>query len=138
VIVTNGENKICAKGGTQAEEWYQATLQAEAVGCWQRGRSKAALDSERLPATELRDRQILAPRQLVLGIAHMGIGCLNCITPDTVEPESSTCFRIIMKVKRPQSRYRQERPQVPGRPARGKGRSTALPQSPEEDNATHH
>jgi hypothetical protein len=29
---TNGENKIYAEGESQAEAWYRATLQAEAVG----------------------------------------------------------------------------------------------------------
>ena len=31
VIGTNGENKICAEGRSQAETWYRATLQAVAV-----------------------------------------------------------------------------------------------------------
>jgi hypothetical protein len=32
VTGTNGENMIFAEGKTQAEAWYRATLQAEAVG----------------------------------------------------------------------------------------------------------
>lgn len=32
VTGTNGENDIRAEGHTQAEAWYRATLQAEAVG----------------------------------------------------------------------------------------------------------
>ncbi len=32
VTGTNGENRIHAEGGSQAEAWYRATLQAEAVG----------------------------------------------------------------------------------------------------------
>ncbi len=32
VTGTNGENRIHAEGQSQAEAWYRATLQAEAVG----------------------------------------------------------------------------------------------------------
>jgi hypothetical protein len=32
VTGTNGENRIEARGRSQAEAWYRATLQAEAVG----------------------------------------------------------------------------------------------------------
>jgi hypothetical protein len=32
VTGTNGENRIHAEGRSQAEAWYRATLQAEAVG----------------------------------------------------------------------------------------------------------
>ncbi len=45
VIGSNGENRICAEGRTQAEAWHRATLQAEAVGMlaalkWELGRAR--------------------------------------------------------------------------------------------------
>jgi hypothetical protein len=36
---TNGENRIEARGRSQAEAWYRATLQAEAVGMLARPRN---------------------------------------------------------------------------------------------------
>ncbi len=32
VFATNSEYEICAEGRSQAEAWYRATVQAEAVG----------------------------------------------------------------------------------------------------------
>jgi hypothetical protein len=45
VYGNNGENVIHAEGRTQAEAWYRATLQAEAVGMlamliWERGHAR--------------------------------------------------------------------------------------------------
>jgi hypothetical protein len=45
VCGTNGENKIHAEGRSQAEAWYRATLQAEAMGMlatlkWEPGRAR--------------------------------------------------------------------------------------------------
>ncbi len=57
---------------------------------------------------------------------------------NTVEPALSTALRVITKEERPQSGYRQERPQVAGRRTRGKGQPTVPPQSAEQDYATHH
>jgi hypothetical protein len=40
VAGTNGENRIEARSRSQAEAWYQATLQAEAVGMLARPKSE--------------------------------------------------------------------------------------------------
>ncbi len=43
VTGTNGENAIHAEGGSQAEAWYRATLQAEAVGMLTKPRAVSGL-----------------------------------------------------------------------------------------------
>jgi hypothetical protein len=40
---TNGENVIHAEGESQAEAWYRATLQAEAVGMLAKARQRKPL-----------------------------------------------------------------------------------------------
>jgi hypothetical protein len=44
VTGANGENMIFAEGETQAEAWYRATLQAEAVGMLARPKASTSGD----------------------------------------------------------------------------------------------
>jgi len=61
VTGTNGENVIHAQGRSQAEAWYRATLQAEAVGMLAvLNGGRAALASERIPTTEQRSVRLQA------------------------------------------------------------------------------
>ncbi|SRR5579883_1108710 len=89
VLGSNGENIICAKGRTQTEAWYRATLQAQAVGMleaqppddwWQRvraARREQVMDPEQAQESSERDQLWASLRALGPEINRLAAGQID-------------------------------------------------------------